>query len=167
MTGEGGGERGLQLRAKCGEAGETSGVTSALLLGYLDQAGGPEVVAEVLRRAGMERFEGELRDENSWFSWETKIAPFEATADVLQNPGFMTEMAAYGLDANIAGGLKVALRTLGSPQFVLRNIVGANARFTMRRLGRRALDQGQPQHCPEGSDRPSAPDHGAPPRSNG
>ena len=32
-------------------------------------------------------------------------------------------------DANIAGGLKVALRTLGSPQLVFRNIVRANARF--------------------------------------
>ncbi len=122
-------ERGRHARALSDEASETSGVTSALLLRYLDQAGGPDVVGEVLRRCDLERSESELRDENSWFAWETKIALFEAAAAVLENPDFISEMAAFGLDANVAGGLKVALRTLGSPQFVLRNIVGANARF--------------------------------------
>jgi hypothetical protein len=57
----------------------------------------------VLRRCGLEDCERELRDENSWFSWETKIALFEAAAGVLGNPEFMDEMAAYGLDANVAG----------------------------------------------------------------
>ncbi|MFL5823239.1 MAG: diguanylate cyclase [Solirubrobacteraceae bacterium] len=111
------------------EAKETSGVTSALLLAYLDRAGGHDAVDAVLGRCGLRHCERELRDENTWFSWETKIALFEATAAVLDRPDFMKEMAAFALDANIAGGLKVALRTLGSPQFVFRNIVRANARF--------------------------------------
>ena len=33
------------------------------------------------------------------------------------------------IDLNVAGALKVALRTLGTPQFVYRNVVRANARF--------------------------------------
>jgi hypothetical protein len=111
------------------EARETSGVTSALLLSYLDREGGRDAVLEVLRRCDLEGCEAELRDENSWFSWETKIALFEATAAVLDEPDFLSEMASFALDANVAGGLKVALRTLGSPQFVFRNIVRANARF--------------------------------------
>jgi diguanylate cyclase (GGDEF)-like protein/putative nucleotidyltransferase with HDIG domain len=111
------------------EARETSGMTSALLLEYVERAGGHDAVASVLRRCGLEGAEAELRDENAWFSWETKIALFEATAAVLDKPEFLTELAVFALDANIGGGLKVALRTLGSPQFVVRNIVRANARF--------------------------------------
>jgi diguanylate cyclase (GGDEF)-like protein len=113
----------------CGQARETSGVTSALVLAYLDRTGGPDAVAEVLHRCGLSGSEAELRDENCWFSWETKIALFEATAHVLGNPGFLADMAALALDMKVAGGLKVALRTLGSPQLVYRSVVRANARF--------------------------------------
>jgi diguanylate cyclase (GGDEF)-like protein len=111
------------------QAKETSGVTSALLLAYLDRVAGREAVEGVLARCGLEGSERELRDENTWFSWETKIALFQATAAELDRPNFLEDMASYVLDMNVAGGLKVALRTLGSPQFVFRNIVRANARF--------------------------------------
>ena len=111
------------------DAKETSGVTSALLLDYLDRVGGREAVSAVLSTCGLEQCEHELRDQNTWFSWETKIGLFEATAVVLDKPDFLSEMASYALDAKVAEGLRVALRTLGSPQLVLRNIVRANARF--------------------------------------
>jgi hypothetical protein len=106
-----------------GQARETSGVTSALLLGYLDRVGGPDAVAEVLRRCELSGCEAELRDENCWFSWQTKITLFEATAQVLDQPDFLLDMAAMALDMKVARGLKVALRTLGSPQLVYRSIV--------------------------------------------
>jgi diguanylate cyclase (GGDEF)-like protein len=111
------------------QAREASGVTSALLLAYLDRVGAPNAVADVLRACGLSDCEAELRDENCWFSWETKIALLEATADVLDDPDFLVEMAAMALDIKVAGGLKVALRTLGSPQLVYRSVVRANARF--------------------------------------
>jgi hypothetical protein len=112
-----------------GQPRETSGVTSALLLGYLDRVGGPDAVAEVLRRCELSGCEAELRDENCWFSWQTKITLFETTAQVLDQPDFLLDMAAMALDMKVARGLKVALRTLGSPQLVYRSIVRANARF--------------------------------------
>lgn len=112
-----------------GEARETAGVTTALLLAYLERVGGPETVAAVLARCGLEGCEQALLDENTWVSWETKIALFQAAADVLDDPDFLDEMAAMALDLNVAGALKVALRTLGTPAFVYRNIVRANARF--------------------------------------
>ncbi len=112
-----------------GQPRETSGVTSALLLAYLDREGGADAVAEVLSRCGLSGCEAELRDENCWFSWQTKIELFEATADVLDDPDFLVEMATLALDVKVGGGLKVALRTLGSPQLVYRSIVRANARF--------------------------------------
>ncbi|MDX6639982.1 MAG: hypothetical protein QOF12_993, partial [Solirubrobacteraceae bacterium] len=111
------------------EARETAGVTSALLLAYLERVGGQEAIDEVLRRCGLEGCESALRDESCWFSFETKIALFEASAAVLDDPDFLDGMAAMALDLNVAGALKVALRTLGTPQFVYRNIVRANARF--------------------------------------
>ena len=111
------------------EARETAGITTALLLAYLERAGGREAVGEVLRRCGLEGREAALRDESCWFSFETKIALFEASADVLDDPDFFDGMAAMALDLNVAGALKVALRTFGSPELVYRNIVRANARF--------------------------------------
>jgi len=129
MSDESGADHGGPGSGWGNEANETSGVTSALLLAYLDRVGGPDVVAKVLQACGLDHREKELRDENSWFSWETKVALFEATASILDKPDFVSEMASCALDANVGGGLKVALRTLGSPQFVLRNIVSANARF--------------------------------------
>jgi diguanylate cyclase (GGDEF)-like protein len=112
-----------------GQPRETGGVTSALLLAYLDRTGGPEAVAAVLGRCGLAGCESELRDENCWFSWDTKIALFEATAAVLDRPDFLEEMASLTMELGVGSGLKVALRTLGSPQLVYRSIVRANARF--------------------------------------
>jgi diguanylate cyclase (GGDEF)-like protein/putative nucleotidyltransferase with HDIG domain len=129
MTPDRAGEQPSPATSLSGQPRETSGVTSALVLAYLDQKGGPDAVADVLRRCGLSDCEAELRDENCWFSWETKIALFEATAQVLDEPGFLVDMAALAVDLKVAGGLKVALRTLGSPQLVYRSIVRANARF--------------------------------------
>ncbi|MCW2992091.1 MAG: diguanylate cyclase and metal dependent phosphohydrolase [Solirubrobacterales bacterium] len=112
-----------------GEARETAGITTALLLAYLDAVGGREAVEAVLARCDLQGCEAALRDENTWIAWETKIALFEATVVVLDNPEFLDEMAAMALDLNVAGALKVALRTLGTPEFVYRNIVRANSRF--------------------------------------
>src|SRR3954447_1266659 len=111
------------------EAREASGVTSRLLLCYLDRVGGREAIDAVLARTGLTDAEAALWDENTWFSFETKIRLFEATQEVLDKPDFLDEMGALALDLNVAGALKVALRTLGSPQFVYRNVVRANARF--------------------------------------
>jgi diguanylate cyclase (GGDEF)-like protein/putative nucleotidyltransferase with HDIG domain len=129
MCSDGPSESAPELATLRGQPRETSGVTSALLLAYLERVGGAAAVAEVLRRTGLSECEAELREENAWFSWQTKIELLEASAAVLEDPLFVFAMAAMALDLNVAGGLKVALRTLGSPQLVYRSIVRANARF--------------------------------------
>ena len=58
-----------------GRAG--SGVTSRLILSYLERRGGREAVERVLSRAGLESKEQQLRDENTWFSFEQKIRLWE------------------------------------------------------------------------------------------
>src|SRR3954447_5215093 len=115
-----------------GEARETSGMTSRLMLAYAERVGGREAVEAVLERAGMAAHEAELRDENTWFSFATKVALFDAVVEVLDDPGATRKAGATSLELNVANGLKIALRALGSPRLVYRNIVRANAKFTTR-----------------------------------
>lgn len=112
------------------EARETSGITSRLLLAYLDHAGGPAAVQDTLRRAGVRDREVLLRGESYWFSWETKIRLFEAAAEVLGDPLFARRMGEGALDHGISIGVQAALRALGSTSLVYRSVGRANARFT-------------------------------------
>jgi diguanylate cyclase (GGDEF)-like protein len=109
---------------------ETNGITSRLVLLYTEQAGGEDAVLRVLARCGMSDRREQLLDENYWFSYEKKIALFEAASEVLEDPNVMLHAASRALELNVGGGLKVALRALGSPRLVYQNIVRANAKFS-------------------------------------
>jgi diguanylate cyclase (GGDEF)-like protein len=112
------------------EPRETSGITSRLILSYTELVGGRPGVQEVLRQAGLACHEDFFRDENSWFSFATKVRLFEAAAVALDDPDVMLHMGQRALELNVGEGLKVALRALGTPGLVYRNIVRANAKFT-------------------------------------
>jgi len=109
---------------------ETNGITSRLVLLYVEQVGGEDAVRRVLARCGMSDRREQLLDENYWFSYEKKIALFEAASEVLEDPNVMLHIASRALDLNVGGGLKIALRALGSPRLVYQNIVRANAKFS-------------------------------------
>ena len=113
------------------EARETSGMTSKLVLGLCRAAGRPggrEGDPRAVRIRGPRGTE--LRDESSWFSFEAKIRLFEAAAEVLDDPRVMRHAGSVGTrDCPWAEGLKAALRTLGTPGLVFRNVVRANAKF--------------------------------------
>jgi diguanylate cyclase (GGDEF)-like protein len=109
---------------------ETNAITSRLVLLYVDRVGGPLAVDRVLARCGMSDRKEQLLDENYWFSYTEKIALFEAAAETLDDPKVMLHVADIALELNVAGGLKIALRALGSPRFVYQNIVRANAKFS-------------------------------------
>lgn len=89
---------------------ETNGITSRLELLYAERAGGPEAVDEVLVRCGMSDRHEQLLDENYWFSYDQKIALFEAASEVLGDPNVMLTASAQALDLNVGRGLKLALR---------------------------------------------------------
>lgn len=112
------------------EARETSGMTSKLVLAYVEQQGGSAAVKEILGRCGLEDRERELSDESSWFSFEAKIRLFEAAAAVLEDPRVMRRVGESALELSVGEGLKAALRTLGTPGLVYRNVVRANAKFS-------------------------------------
>lgn len=111
-------------------AREASGITSRLVLIYVRRAGGPGAVERVLQIAGLEGREDELLDENCWFSYEEKMALFEASAEVLDDPQVMFHIGEVAIDLEVGEGLKIALRALGSPRLVYQNVVRATAKFT-------------------------------------
>ncbi len=113
------------------EARETGGVTSRLLLAYVEREGGRAAVDDLLRRTGLVDREPDLRDENYWFSFETKIRLLEAAAEVLEDPQVGVHVGASGLDFNVGQGFKLSLRALGSPQLAYKAIVRASGKFTL------------------------------------
>ncbi len=106
-----------------------SGLTSRLILTYVEREAGGQAVKRMLARAGLANAEARLRDENCWFSYETKIALWTAAEEALGDPHIAEHVGTAALDLSVAMGLKRTLRALGTPGFVYGNVVRANAKF--------------------------------------
>ena len=122
--------RGPKTRPPEPVAREASGITSRLVLTYVNRIGGPGAVDRVLQLAGLQGRKDELLDENSWFSYEEKIALFEASAEVMDDPQVMSHIGEVVIDLDVGDGLKIALRALGSPRLVYQNVIRASAKFS-------------------------------------
>jgi diguanylate cyclase (GGDEF)-like protein len=113
-----------------GQVRHTSGLTSRLILAYVERERGHDAVKDVLRQCGLEDHEEDLRDENHWFDFNTKMRLFEAAAVTLDDPEVALHIGAAALDLNVAYGVRLALRAFGSPRLVYANIVRASGKFT-------------------------------------
>jgi diguanylate cyclase (GGDEF)-like protein len=113
------------------EARETSGITSRLILSYVEREGGRKAVDRLLARCDVADQEERLRDENHWFSFERKIALLEAASEILHDPHVARHVGEHAMDFNVGQGVKLSLRALGSPRLVYRNIVRASGKFTL------------------------------------
>src|SRR4051794_4785458 len=113
-------------------AADTSGMTSRLMLAYARHEGGDEAVDAVLEAAGVAEHAELLLDERTWFPFAVKVRLFEALAEVLGDPLATRHAGEAALQLNVATGLKVALRALGSPRLVYQQIVRANGKFSTR-----------------------------------
>src|SRR5919108_2504210 len=111
-------------------ARDTSGMTSKLVLAFAKREGGQAAVDQLLRRAGLTDCEAELRDESSWFPYDVKIKLFEAAEETFDDPRVMKRVGESALELSVGGGLKAALRALGSPRLVYHSVVRANAKFS-------------------------------------
>ena len=120
----------IAARVRGPEAAHTSGITTALILAHVETCGGSRAVGDVLARVGMSDCEPELRSERSWWSWDTKIALFEAAAEILDDDAVTYNAGRGALERGVAGPLKAALRALGTPGIVYANIVRANHKFS-------------------------------------
>ena len=108
----------------------TSGVTTSLVLAYLEKHGARAAVDAALAHAGLADRETELRDEGSWHSFGDKIKLFEAAEAVTGDRDVCRAMGASALELNVAPALKLALRAFGSPKLVYANVARANTRFS-------------------------------------
>jgi diguanylate cyclase (GGDEF)-like protein len=106
-----------------------SGLTSRLILTYVEREAGGHAVQRLLDYAGLAGAEKKLRDENSWSSYDTKIALWRAAELVLGDAAVARHAGEAVLDMSVAMGLKRALRALGSPSFVFGNVARANSKF--------------------------------------
>jgi diguanylate cyclase (GGDEF)-like protein len=106
-----------------------SGLTTRLILSYVEREAGRPAVAEVLDRAGFSDREAELRDERNWFTFEEKVRLFEAAAEVTGDSRVAERIGESVLEFSIGLALKRALRALGGPDFVYRNVARANSKF--------------------------------------
>lgn len=120
---------GDEARASWRRSRACSGLTSRLILSYVEREAGRPAVAELLRRSDMSQREDELRDESSWFSFEEKIRLFQAAAEVTGDDRVAEHVGESVLEFSIGLALKRALRALGSPDFVYRNVARANSKF--------------------------------------
>src|SRR3954470_1336342 len=112
------------------EARQTGGVTTRLILDYVEREGGREAVERLLQGTGLQSREQALRDEDNWSSYATKIALLEGAAEILDDPLAARHIGEAGMDFNVATGLKLSLRALGSLRLLYKNIPKTCSKFT-------------------------------------
>lgn len=106
-----------------------SGLTTRLILDYVERERGRDAVDELLAQAGLAGRESDLRNEDGWFSFEEKIELWEAAAAVTHDNRVAEHVGECVLQFSVGLSLKRALRALGSPDFVYRNVARANSKF--------------------------------------
>ncbi|MCB0866948.1 MAG: diguanylate cyclase [Solirubrobacterales bacterium] len=111
------------------EPREASGLTTRLVLTFVEREGGRAAVDEVLSRCGLSDREDELRDENAWFPDHTRTDLFEAAAATLGDPDVARRIGSAAIGLNVGQALKLSLRALGSPKLIYSNIGRASGKF--------------------------------------
>jgi diguanylate cyclase (GGDEF)-like protein len=112
------------------DARETSGATTCLLARYVREHAGEEGLRRVHAASRINAPVEALEDERRWFTYEEKIALFEAAAAVLGDADVTRHMGESALLLQIGAGVRVVLRTLGSPRVVLSNVARAVPKFS-------------------------------------
>jgi diguanylate cyclase (GGDEF)-like protein len=112
------------------EARETSGATTALVLGFVRQRGGAAAVEETLRRAGITGSAHELSLPSHWIGYDTRIRLFAAATEVLDDPQTMFRVGREALQNGLPAGLILLIRAIGSPRQVYRQLPKAVAKFS-------------------------------------
>ncbi len=112
------------------DARETSGATTCLLARYVREHAGEEGLRRVHAAALISAPVEALEDERRWFTYEDKIALFEAAAAVLDDVDVTRRLGESALSLKVGAGVRVVLRTLGSPRVVLSNVARACPKFS-------------------------------------
>ncbi len=111
-------------------ARETAGTTICLIIRYVRDHAGDDGVTRLLALAGERRPLKVLEDEHQWSTYEEKIALFDATCAVLDDPDAILHIGETALNYQVAAGIRILLRRLGSPRVVLANVAKACPKFS-------------------------------------
>ena len=112
------------------EPRETSGVTVHAIVRYVADRGGERAVDRLLKRAGRAEDADAFLDKRRWWSYDTKIALFEAAADVLGDDDVGLRVAEAVLHHSVGAAERLALSLTGGPGRLLRMIAKAGAKFS-------------------------------------
>jgi hypothetical protein len=102
----------------------------SLVARYVHQHAGDEGLRRVHAAAGLGAPVEALDDERHWFTYEEKIALFEAAAAELDDADVTRHMGERALLLQVGTGLRVLLRSLGSPRMVLANVARVAPKFS-------------------------------------
>lgn len=111
------------------ESQDISGMTTRLVLSFVEREGGRAAVDALLEDCRLSDREGELRNEHMWFPDEIRIRMFESAERVLGDPRVGRRMGAAAVEFNTGQALKLSLRALGSARLVYSNVGRASAKF--------------------------------------
>src|SRR5258708_33160271 len=95
-----------------------SGVTTRLILSYIERHYGQETLARMLAYAELSDREAELRDESTWFSFDTKIALWEAAEYVTGDAKIAEHAGSSSLDLTVSYALTRSIHTPAIPDIV-------------------------------------------------
>src|SRR5215212_3340221 len=126
----GSGEPSSRVTPSLDGARHTSGLTSRLILNYVEREGGPRAVQLVLEQCQLSDQEHTLRNPASWFDFWTKLALFEAAGAVLERADVARRIGQSAVELQSLSGLKIALRAFGSPSLTYGAVPGVTGRFT-------------------------------------
>ncbi|MGK5114315.1 MULTISPECIES: diguanylate cyclase domain-containing protein [unclassified Geodermatophilus] len=112
------------------EPRETSGATTALVLGYVRARGGDAAVEAVLGRAGVPHTAEDLARPSYWTSYDTRIRLFAAATEVLGDPETMFRVGREALGHGLNPAVVLLVRAMGSPRQVYRQLPRAVAKFS-------------------------------------
>ncbi len=103
---------------------------SAVLLRRVDDFGGDEAVAEVLRRAESRRPLSDLMDVTQWISYDEAVALWRAGAEVTHHPQFARAVGEDSVRRLNGSPVADLLRSLGSPENVYRQIATTAGKYS-------------------------------------
>jgi diguanylate cyclase (GGDEF)-like protein len=109
---------------------ETSAATTGLVVRFVRGRGGPDAVADLLARAGVDAGADELCDPSRWFSYADRIRLFQAMVDVLEDEEAPYELGATAARSGLNPSVVLAVRAFGSPRQVFQQLPRAVSKFT-------------------------------------
>lgn len=105
-----------------------SGINIRIVVNYLQERFGPDVLRQVLQLAGEVRDEARLCDDSVWSSYAQVRSLFEATSAVLGGAQWLMAAAVETpIDSETGAEMAQTLQDLGSPGALLRIVVDSDA----------------------------------------